>query len=149
MSWDDISEEGATVARPIAAGRGIAAGLALLMGVGSILMSFLPFSHFAFIVLYFAFINDPRAPTGNSWRTFLFGVTSPWIVTGFLAWLTVAWALGYAGYRIAKARREPGRSSSLASAAARFSALGLIGCGIDLAILTGMLVYRLNRWYFG
>jgi hypothetical protein len=145
MSWDDIPEDGAIVARPIDAGRGIAAGLALLMGVGSILMSFLPFSHFAFIVLYFAFINDPRAPTGNSWRTFLFGVTSPWIVTGFLGWLTVAWGLGYAGYRIARARREPGRPSSPASAAARFSALGLIGCGLDVAILAGMLAYRWTR----
>jgi hypothetical protein len=149
MSWDDIPEEGSTGVRPMTDVRGVVAGFALLMGIGSILMSFFPIAHFSFIVYHYAFIHDPRAPQGGSWVSLLFYVTKPWPLTIALGWLTVAWCLGYAGYRIAMARREPGRLASLASAAVRFSAWGLVGCGLDVAIIAGMLAYRLNRWYFG
>lgn len=147
MSWDDPDpiEEGGAGAPTLPENRVVASGLALLLGIGSILMGYFPLSHFAFIVYHYVFVHDPRAPTGGSWRSLLFGVTSPWLVAGFLGWLAVSWALGYAGWRIARAQRRPGRVDSLASAAARFSALGLAGCGVNLAILAGMLAYRWTR----
>ena len=52
MSWDDIPERGSTVTRPIDVGRQVVAGLALLMGIGSILMSFLISGNFGFGVVY-------------------------------------------------------------------------------------------------
>jgi hypothetical protein len=70
-------------------------------------------------------------------------------MTLLIGWVVIAWCLGYAGYRLGRARLEPDRPTSLAATAVRFSTWGLVGCGLDVAILAGMLTYRLNRWYFG
>ena len=87
---------------------------------------------------------------GQSCRSVLFQLTQPWPMTWLIGWVVVAWCLGYAGYRLGRARLEPDRRASLAATAARFSTWGLVGCGLDLAaILAGMLAYRFYRWYFG
>ena len=124
-------------------------GLALLMGIGSILMGFLIAGNFGFGVVYYVWLDDRSGMMGSSWRTVVFQLTKPWPMTALIAWVTVAWMLGYAGYRLGKAGREPARRASLAATAARFSAWGLAGCGLDAAILAGLLVYRWDRWYFG
>ena len=151
MSWD---EAGSLEGRPVGAattpaGGRVATGLSLLLGTGSILMGYFLAAHFLFLVSYYVFIHDPRAPMGWSWKTMLFHLTHPWWVAGLLWWVGIAWALGYVGRRIVRTRRAPGRRDSLASAAARLCALGLIGCGLDLAILAGALAYRWGRWLYG
>ena len=146
MSWDDPGPIGGdSVEAGPRPGGVVPSGLALPMGIASILMSYVLVAHFAYIVHHFVFYYPHNAPNGDSWRSVAFGVTSPWFLTGLLGWLTVAWCLGYAGYRIAQERRSPGRPSSLAATAARFSLWGLVGCGLDLAILLGMLAYRWTR----
>jgi hypothetical protein len=126
-------------------GRLVASGFALLMGIGSILMSFILVMHFAYLVLHFAYLRDPGGLQGPSWRVLLFQATGAWGMAFFTAWLGLASGLGYVGLRLARRGREPGRPASLAASAARFSAWGLAGCGLDLALLAGMLAYRWTR----
>jgi hypothetical protein len=127
------------------AGRTVASVVALLMGIGSILMSFLLSGNFAFGVIYFNGMWDPNGSMGPSWRVLLFQLTSRGWVAFLLGWIGIAWGLGYAGHRLTRARMEPGRRASIAATAARFSAWGLAGVALDLALLAGMLVYRWTR----
>ena len=145
MSWADPAEGSLAGAQPMITRRRVVTGLALLMGIGSILMSFLILGNFAFGVVYYNWMWDRSGSMGPSWRTTLFQLTSPWWITFLLWWVGIAGCLGYSGYRLARARLEPDRRASLASTAARFSNWGLAGCVLDLVVLAGMMVYRWTR----
>jgi hypothetical protein len=145
MSWDDPTGVAPTEVRPAIPKRPVLSGLALLMGIGSILMSFLILGNFAFGVVYFNWMWDRNGRMGPSWRTILFQLAGPGWLTFLIAWVGLAAGLGYGGYRLVRASRVPDRRASLAASATRFSIWGLVGCGLDVALFAWMLAWRWTR----
>jgi hypothetical protein len=118
--------------------------LSLLLGIASVILGFALLAHAGYIAAYFGFLKDDLNPS-NTWRRLVHEVTKPVPMAYLVGWVGLAALLGGLGLWLARRGRGEGGRLSLAASAARFSILGLVGAGLDAAILAVLLGCR---WYW-
>jgi hypothetical protein len=107
-----------------------------LAGVASVILAywFLGFLALVYILLHFG------PPTGQTWRSFVFGLAEPLPVAIMTVWIGAAGLAGGAGYGASLWARREG-AGRLATSATRFAVAGLAGAGLDVMVLALMAAY--------
>jgi hypothetical protein len=107
-----------------------------LAAVVSVTLAYWFLAFQAFVLLHFRF----GPPTGQTWRSFIYGMTEPFPATVVSVWIAAAALTGGIGYGTALlARREGGRR--LPESAGWFARAGLVGVGLDVLVLGLMVAY--------
>jgi hypothetical protein len=119
---------------------GVRAGVALLSGLGSVLLSYGILGYFGLVIVHYIVLDYSKdmAQTG---RSLAFELTQPSTLAFLLVWIGMAAAAGGLGCWLVRPGRSPA-SGAMTAAAAWFAQTGLQGAAIDALLVALLLGYR-------
>src|SRR4051812_25949688 len=100
-----------------------------LAGVASVTLAYWFIAFLAFAHLHLRF----SPPTGQTWRSFVFGLTDPYLAAIVITWIGAASLAGAIGYGASRRARREG-AGRVADSAARFALAGLTGVTVDMMV---------------